>query len=116
MNGLDISAHDHHEFENFKLKEFNEYSSQIHSCDQHTFGEDTIGEWFYVDEGPVVSSKGSYKVIYHGTWGPDHSPGADCFTTASLYYTDDENDMAQFVIDLKQWQDLPEWREEEESL
>lgn len=98
-----ISAFDHERWERYGLAEFGTIADMISECNM---GEDAFsgfGEWFYIPENPLPNKD---MVIYCGTWGNDHSPGASSYTDAELF---DENQKEEYEKRVSYWQLQPEY-------
>ena len=70
------------------------FRRMVAECNQ---GEDAFsgyGEWFYIPDNPLPNND---RVIYFGTWGNDHSPGASSYTNAEIFDMDDPIDAAEYV-------------------
>jgi hypothetical protein len=50
-------------------------------------------------------------VIYFGSFGNDHSPGASAYTYAELFDMDDKDDSAEFERRKQRWESAPEYLE-----
>jgi hypothetical protein len=94
-------ATDHTAWEELHLKDYSEYGDCVEYINQRTCGDECSGNWYYADE--------ENNVIYHGSFGNYNSPGADCYTYAIHCDTEEE-----FLEELKEFKDCPEWVEEEE--
>lgn len=104
-----ITAFDHAEWERLGLADFGDFADQIAECN---VGEDSFsgfGEWFYVPDEPLPNGD---WVIYHGSWGNDHSPGASMYTYAEIFDGSDPDDMAEFALRCRHWGAIPEYEED----
>lgn len=109
-----LSAFDHREWERLKLADYGDFSDKTTECNQEDWGDCSRGEWYYIHPLPVENEDGTFRVIYNGDWGNDHSPGASSYTYATLYDEADEDDMRRFVEAVKEWEEAPEWIEEDD--
>lgn len=81
------------------IKDFCEYSEYITYCNQDDDFDSLCGEWYYFDNDNLV--------IYHGTFGNDHSPGSKYYT--SYHECDTKEEYSKLC---KQWEELPEYTKE----
>jgi hypothetical protein len=108
-----VKASDYKEWEKYGLEDYGDFSDCTSDCNIRTYGDDsTTGTWFYIpdeplkninpdvieeelqgDHGPVVPH---FRVIYHGSWGNDNSPGASHYTYAEIYDMNDEEDVVAY--------------------
>lgn len=94
---------DHKAWAENGLKDFGTYSECVTFCNQREDDADSLaGDWFYGDDDNLT--------IYYGTFGNDHSPGSSHNTRAEVY-----EGKAEYHEALKQWEDYPEFIEEEEE-
>lgn len=97
MNGsYSVTMSEYREWERFGLSdnptEFAEFINQ-----EDDYGDSMRGEWYYAPDELVTVDGESLRVIYYGTFGNYHSPGACHYTYAELYADGDdyEGDIAQ---------------------
>ena len=96
----------------YGLADYGDFADMVTECNQ---GEDAFsgyGEWFYIPDDPLPNND---RVIYFGTWGNDHSPGASSYTNAEIFDMDDPEDAAEYAKRVKEWEAQPEWEEVEEE-
>lgn len=112
-----INLFDYKSWEKYRLKDYAEFSDMTSDILVRTHGDDTTsGTWYFIDdELHLVPDQGSFKVIYVGTWGNDHSPGASSYTYAFLYDVDCPDDMAAYAEHVGQLQSAEEYMEDEED-
>lgn len=61
-----------------ELMEFGDYAESVEYINQSEYGDGQLeGEWFYCDD--------NCNIIYFGTFGNYNSPGADSYTTATIF-------------------------------
>ena len=108
--GLSFTACDHADWAAYNLADYEHFSEMTTDRNvDHDGFEITKGEWFYVADEPVtVPEQGTFRVIYHGTWGNDNAPGASHYTYAELFDTSDADDMREFEERVKDWESQPE--------
>jgi len=103
-----ISAFNHEEWDRHGLQDYGDFADMVTECN---VGEDAFsgyGEWFFVPDDPLPNND---RVIYFGTWGNDHCPGASMYTNAEIFNMDDPDDAAEFEKRVKEWENQPEWLE-----
>ena len=72
------TAFDHKEWSKAGLEDFEKFSEMVEYINQTELGDGTLeGEWYYCDDESMT--------IYHGTHGNDNSPGASCYTYATVF-------------------------------
>lgn len=101
-----INAFNHREWRCRGLAEYEDFADMVTECN---VGEDAFsgyGEWFYI---PDQRLPGNQAVVYFGSWGNDHGPGASMYTNAALFDMDDPDDSAEFARTVARWQRQPEW-------
>jgi hypothetical protein len=107
---LNFNAFDHADWNAYGLADYSDYADKTTDIRQRELGDCTTGTWFYIPDKPlIVKDQGTFRVIYSGTWGNYNSPGADSYTHAVLYDTDDADDMEQFEKDKAELESAPEW-------
>ena len=80
-------------------QDFSDYADCVEYCNQRTvYGDSLEGDWFYADD---VNG-----LIYSGTFGNDHSPGASHYTYCDVYDTREEYQRAK-----TEWESYPEYDE-----
>jgi hypothetical protein len=100
-----ISAFNHDEWKRLGLADFADFADCI---TERNVGEDAFsgyGEWFYVPDEPLPNGD---RVIYFGSWGNDHSPGASSYTHAEVFDGNDPDEMAEFTLRVQEWESKPE--------
>jgi hypothetical protein len=107
MSSESVCASDHRRWQALGLQDYEKFSDKTTDRNQVDCGDHSEGLWFYVQESPLPD--GSY-VIYYGSWGNYNSPGADNYTHAELYDTQEEQ-----RHDAAEWQARPEWEKVEED-
>ena len=110
---LSFNAFNHKEWASYNLADYGDYSDKTTDYNMRDDGADsTAGSWYYIPDEPlVVEGQGTFRVIYHGTWGNYNSPGADSYTNAELYDIEDEDDMAEFAKESARLDNAEEWLE-----
>jgi len=101
-----VNAFNHREWAQHGLADYGDFADKVAECNQ---GEDTFsgyGEWFFIPDDPLPNND---RVIYFGTWGNDHSPGASSYTNAEIFNMDDPEDAADYEKRVKDWESQPEW-------
>lgn len=97
------SAFNHEEWAARGLKDYSDYADMVTYCNQEEDGFDCQrGEWFYGDDAT--------RTIYYGTFGNYNSPGADCYTYADDYDTEEE-----YRAELAKWEAMPEYLDSEDD-
>lgn len=66
------------------------------------------GEMFATLENYVGPDGVTYHVLFWTTYCNDWSPWTSDSTHATLYRTDDADDMEEFAADIAEWEDMPE--------
>lgn len=97
-----ISAFNHDEWKRLGLADFADRITE------RNVGEDAFsgyGEWFYVPDEPLPNGD---RVVYFGSWGNDHSPGASSYTHAEVFDGNDPDEMAEFTLRVQEWESKPE--------
>lgn len=105
-----INAFNHEEWQLHRLLDYGDFADMVTECN---VGEDAFsgyGEWFYIPEEPLNNHD---RVIYFGTWGNDHSPGASMYTHAEIFNMDDDADAEEFANRVQHWVSQPEYAEAE---
>lgn len=106
-----IRGFEHALWASHNLAEYGDFSDKTSDCNQRDIGDCTAGNWFYIPDEPVTSDHGTFRVIYHGSWGNYNSPGADEYTYAELFDVNDEGDMEEFDQQREEWENAPSgWR------
>lgn len=104
-----ICAFDHQGWERRGLACFADFADEISEVNA---GEDAFsgfGEWFFVADESLASGE---RVIYFGSWGNDHCPGASMYTHAEIFDMADPQEAAKFAQRVSEWEALPEWAED----
>lgn len=102
-----FNAFDWKEWEETGLQDFGEFCDLVEYVNQVEDGWGSeAGEWFYIPENPLPGGK---RVIYFGTFGSDHSPGASAYTYAEVFDLSDPNDVKAFSRRRAAWESLPEY-------
>jgi hypothetical protein len=107
-----INAFNHAEWQRLGLLDYADFADRITECNQ---GEDAFGgygEWYYIPEARLPNND---AVIYYGSWGNDHSPGASMYTHATIFDMDDPDDAAEYTLRVQEMQSQPEYDEQAES-
>ncbi len=108
-----IHASNHQEWERLGLQAYPDLAGMVTKCNQ---GQDSdgagYGEWYYV---PEEALPGGDRVIYFGSWGRDHPPGASMYTHASVFSMDDPEDAAEYTLRVQGLQSQPEHDEQPEG-
>ena len=114
---LSFNAFNHKEWASYNLADYGDYSDKTTDYNMRDDGADsTAGSWYYIPDEPlVVEGQGTFRVIYHGTWGNYNSPGADSYTNAELYDIEDEDDMAEFAKESARLDNAEEWLETDDE-
>lgn len=95
-----VNAFNHAEWEGHGLKDFGDFADAVEYINEQESGYgDLEGEWYFVDDEPLPNGD---RVIYYGTHGNDHSPGASMYTNAVIFNKNTE--LAEFRKRRKQWQ------------
>lgn len=82
----------------YKLKDFGDYAEMVEYVnDRPDCFDSNRGDWFYGDD--------ERKILYSGTYGNDHSPGASMYTYAEIL-TPEEYRQA-----LEKWNKAPAYLE-----
>lgn len=103
---LSITAFNHHEWERYRLANYEDFAEQTSECN---VGEDTFsgfGEWFFIPDERLPNND---AVIYFGTWGNDHSPGASSYTHAEIFDMDAPDDAAEYHKRVREWKRQPQF-------
>ena len=108
-----VNAFNHAEWERYSLQDFGDFSELVEYVNQRPdYGDSDCGDWFYIPDEP---SPANDRVIYFGSFGNDHSPGASIFTYAELFNMDHEEDAAEFERRKQCWKSVPEYLESDED-
>jgi len=114
---ISFNAFNHKEWASYNLADYADFSEKISEIRQRDIGDCTEGTWFYIpDEPHTVEDQGTFRVIYHGTWGNYNSPGASSYTNAELYDIEDADDMADFEKHKAELESAPEWLESDDEI
>lgn len=109
---ISISGSNSRDWAAYGLKDYSDFSECTTDINQRDIGDCTEGEWFYIDDDlHIVEEQGTFRVIYHGTWGNYNSPGASHYTHADLYDINDPDDMAEFEDYKASLEAADEWLE-----
>jgi hypothetical protein len=101
--GTNYIAWNHKAWATAGLKDYGDYSDCIEYINQSEYGDGQLeGEWFWNDD--------EARTIYYGSFGNDNSPGADSYTAADVYDTEEEYREA-----LAEWEAKPEYLDEDED-
>jgi hypothetical protein len=104
-----VNAFNHAEWERYSLQDFGDFSEMVEYVNQRPdYGDCDCGDWFYIPDEP---SPANDRVIYFGSFGNDHSPGASAYTYAELFDMDDKDDSAEFERRKQRWESAPEYLE-----
>jgi hypothetical protein len=107
---LTLCAFHHDEWQRHGLADFGAFADMISEC---CVGEDAFsgyGKWFFVPDKPLPNGD---RVIYFGSWGNDHSPGASCHTHAEIFDMSSPDDAKAFDKRVRDWESQPEYDEDE---
>ena len=96
-----ICAFNHDDWQRYGLAEFGDFADRINEVN---VGED-YGEWYFVPDEPLPTGE---RVIYYGSWGSDHSPGASMYTHATLFDVTDPDELADFTLRVQHLESQPE--------
>lgn len=92
-------AHEYGAWDGAGLKGYSDFSEKITYVHQAEIGEGEYkGDWYYADDETLT--------IYYGTFGNDHSPGADYYTRAEVY-----DDAEDYIQAKENWETCPEYDE-----
>ncbi len=104
-----INAFNHAEWQRHGLADFGDYAECVI---EFNVGEDSFsgyGEWYFVPDEPLPSGD---RVIYFGSWGNDHSPGASTYTHATIFDGDDPEELAEYTVRVRDLETQPEFDEQ----
>jgi hypothetical protein len=102
-----ICAFNHDEWRRYGLANFSDFAELINEANVSENGDGTsFGEWWYAPDEPLPSG---HRVIYFGSWGNDHSPGASMCTYATLFDGNDPDEMADFALRVRELESQPEF-------
>jgi len=112
-----VCAANHSEWEENSLADYGDFSDMVDYVNQRSDESGGDGEWFYIPEELLPAMVGvdydgrtpNERVIYHGTYGNDNSPGASHYTYAEIFDMDDEEDVIAFKERKCEWESQPEW-------
>jgi hypothetical protein len=91
-----ICAFNHDDWQRLGLADFGSFADRVSEVNVGDEGDGGgYGEWFFVPDEPLPSG---LRVIYYGSWGSDHSPGASQHTYATLFNVSDPDELAEFTL------------------
>jgi hypothetical protein len=102
-----VNASNYKEWERLGLGEIELDMAEFVNQEEDGFDQ-LRGEWYIIPEEPLPNND---RVIYHGTFGNDNSPGASHYTYAEVYNMDDLDDAVQFETDKAEWEAKEEYAE-----
>ncbi len=104
---ITVHAFNHREWVKRGLASFGHFADRI---TQRNVGKEddggSYGEWFHAPDRPLPNGD---RVIYYGSWGSDHSPGASTHTHAEIFDGGDPDDMAEYALRVRHWESQPEF-------
>jgi hypothetical protein len=109
MSTITINAFNHREWSLYGLDSIQDMDCVEYVNQGDDYGDSLRGDWFEVLEQTVSRDGVTFRVIIHGTFANDHSPGASCYTWANLYDMADADEMAEFAADCLRWESFPEY-------
>lgn len=108
-----VNAFNHAEWERHSLQDFGDFSESVEYVNQQPdFGDCDCGDWYFIPDDPLPYGE---RVIYFGSFGNDHSPGASVYTYAELFDMDDEDDTAEFERRKRCWESAPEYLDSDDD-
>lgn len=100
-----VNAFNHEEWQRHNLRDFADFADRITFCNQSECGDGQFeGEWYFIDDQPLANLD---RVIYFGSFGSDHSPGASSYTNAEIF--DGIDELADFTLRAQEWESRPEY-------
>lgn len=109
---ITVHAFNHREWVKRGLASFGHFADRI--THRNVGKEDdgsSYGEWFYASDEPLPNGD---RVIYFGSWGSNHSPGAPTHTHAQIFAASDPDELAEFTLRVQHWQSQPEFDDQTE--
>ncbi len=103
---FNVTAFNHREWQRLGLADYGDFADRVSECNQQEWADHTTGEWFFIPDDPLPNND---RVIYFGTWGNDHSPGASSYTSAEIFDMDNPEDTAEYAKRVQEWKSQPEW-------
>jgi hypothetical protein len=100
-----VNAFDHAEWRRLGLAEFTDFADRITEVN----GGLDYGEWYFVPDEPLPTGE---RVIYYGSWGSDHSPGASMYTHGTPFDVSSEDELADFAERVRDLESQPEHDEQ----
>ncbi|HET6574105.1 MAG TPA: hypothetical protein VFG68_10915 [Fimbriiglobus sp.] len=110
---ITVHAFDHREWVKRGLASFGHFADRITKCNVGKEDDgSSYGEWFHAPDKPLSNGD---RVIYHGSWDCDHSPGAPAHTHAQIFAGSDPDELAEFTVRVREWESQPEFDDQFES-
>ncbi len=105
-----VCAFNHAEWQRLGLQDYADFADRVTECNQGEEGDGSgYGEWFFVPDEPLPNGN---RVIYFGSWGSDHSPGASQYTHATIFNMDDPDEAAEYTLRVHEMESQPEYDEQ----
>ena len=101
---ISITAAQHDRWRRHGLDDYAQFAGRIRPCNVGQDGVSRYGEWFFVPDEPLPDGS---RVVYFGSWDDDEAPGAPAHTHAEVFAGDDPEDLAEFILRVRHWDDQP---------
>lgn len=101
-----FTASDYREWAAQELKDYSDFAECVEYVNQSDdYGDCLRGDWYAADPDNLV--------VYYGTFGNDHSPGASHYTYADKFESKEDYDEC-----VARWESYPEYlsRDEEDMI